>query len=178
MRDDWYGDKRDLVKWGCLLRLAQKHEAKTIVQIAFYRATRKWPAIEGLDEPKVIPEAVRAHFRSIRRGIGTTPYDVVVCRDEFIPSRSKREEYTSKVVAELSRHKRPLVVLLDPDTGLEPESGKLKPEHVRAVDVTATWQALHDGDVHYLAPGTTKKVAAQKTMQVLVGKEEPDRGNS
>jgi integrase len=31
---------------------------------------------------------------------------------------------------------------------------------------------------HYLAPGTTKKVAAQKTMQVLVGTKEPDRGNS
>jgi hypothetical protein len=28
MRDEWYGDKRDLVKWGVLLHLAKQHGVK------------------------------------------------------------------------------------------------------------------------------------------------------
>jgi hypothetical protein len=38
MRDKWYVDNRDLVKWGILLRLAERYAAKHILQVLYYRA--------------------------------------------------------------------------------------------------------------------------------------------
>ncbi|WP_157844579.1 hypothetical protein [Dehalococcoides mccartyi] len=34
MKDKWYGDKRDLVKWGVLLTLAKMFSARRILQVA------------------------------------------------------------------------------------------------------------------------------------------------
>jgi len=39
MRDKWYADNRDLVKWGVLLTLAERHAAKHILQVLYYRPT-------------------------------------------------------------------------------------------------------------------------------------------
>jgi len=33
MRDCWYADKRDLVKWGVLTVLAKKYEARNVLQM-------------------------------------------------------------------------------------------------------------------------------------------------
>jgi hypothetical protein len=37
MRDRWYADNRDLIKWGVLLRLAGSFEPRRILQLGFYR---------------------------------------------------------------------------------------------------------------------------------------------
>ena len=37
MRDVWYADNRDLIKWGVLFRLAERYEALRIIQIVYYR---------------------------------------------------------------------------------------------------------------------------------------------
>jgi len=37
VKDKWYGDKRDLVKWGILLTLAKMFSARRILQVAYYR---------------------------------------------------------------------------------------------------------------------------------------------
>ena len=37
MRDQWYGDKRDMVKWAALLHLAQRERLSAILQVALYR---------------------------------------------------------------------------------------------------------------------------------------------
>ena len=37
MRDTWYGDRADLVKWGTLIHLAQREKLGRVVQIAFLR---------------------------------------------------------------------------------------------------------------------------------------------
>jgi hypothetical protein len=37
MQDKFYSDKRDLVKWAVLYRLAEKYQANIILQLAFYR---------------------------------------------------------------------------------------------------------------------------------------------
>ena len=42
MRDQWYADNRDLVKWGILLRLAERYATKHILQILYYRTTCEW----------------------------------------------------------------------------------------------------------------------------------------
>src|SRR5271169_3122065 len=40
MRDRWYGDNRDLVKWATLLHLAHTNRVGTILQVAMYRADK------------------------------------------------------------------------------------------------------------------------------------------
>ena len=37
MRDRWYADNRDLIKWGVLFRLAEKYEAERIIHVVYYR---------------------------------------------------------------------------------------------------------------------------------------------
>ena len=39
MRDIWYADNRDLIKWGALFHLARVFEAVRILQVAYYRAS-------------------------------------------------------------------------------------------------------------------------------------------
>jgi hypothetical protein len=51
MRDEWYGDKRDLIKWGVLLDLEQRYKAKQILQVLYYRPG-EWKPME-IDGDKV-----------------------------------------------------------------------------------------------------------------------------
>ena len=45
MQDTWYGDHRDVVKWGTLVHLARSEEIRTIVQVAFLRCAQH-PTLE------------------------------------------------------------------------------------------------------------------------------------
>ena len=64
MRDKWYGDKRDLVKWSVLLLLSEKFKAERILQIAYLRPS-EFPKIEIDGKEEDIPPEVIAHFRNI-----------------------------------------------------------------------------------------------------------------
>lgn len=61
MKDKWYGDNRDLVKWGVLVELANQHGASKIVQVAYYRPEAR-PEIEIDGSKYPIPDAVVRHF--------------------------------------------------------------------------------------------------------------------
>src|SRR5437867_12786087 len=79
MKDAWYSDKRDLVKWGTLLRLAEIRESPAILQVAYYRPN-SWPTIEIDGRNYELPENVTAHFRRISnvRTLCATPQIVVL----------------------------------------------------------------------------------------------------
>ncbi len=65
MRDQWYGDTRDLVKWGVLVELASHFRTKHILQVLSYRATLLNQALE-IDGRSVILRAVVARqFRKV-----------------------------------------------------------------------------------------------------------------
>jgi len=42
MKDIWYADKRDLVKWSVLLKLDEINQIDRISQIAYYRNVMIW----------------------------------------------------------------------------------------------------------------------------------------
>src|SRR5437879_4521872 len=65
MRDWWYGDKRDVVKWGTIYVLARKHLIRNVLQVALYRRDRPnyHLTIDGKTEP--LPVEVIRHFRDI-----------------------------------------------------------------------------------------------------------------
>ena len=64
MRDKFFADNRDLVKWAVLHRLAEIFQAQRILQLAFYRQSEFANII--IDGQKYdIPQEVLAHFRDL-----------------------------------------------------------------------------------------------------------------
>jgi hypothetical protein len=62
MQNQWYGDKRDLVKWGVLLELTRRHRVKHILQVLYARENT-WARLEIDGEQVELPSAVLKHFR-------------------------------------------------------------------------------------------------------------------
>lgn len=144
MKDIWYADNRDLVKWAILLRLAGNFKAKRILQIAFYRPSEfKQIEIDGQKED--IPKDVISYFRDIRN---ICQMKSMIPVEVFDLVFENRRVYTQKVIKYLSTYRKErLIVFLDPDTGLEPVKTKHKPEHVLEEEAKEIWEALKLGDV-------------------------------
>ncbi len=142
MRDKYYADNRDLVKWGVLLTLAERHAAKHILQVLYYRQT-EWAQLDLNGEPISLPAAVVRHFRqatAVAAIEASAPVDVLA--DAFVD----RAEYHRAVVDRIrNRPATPGIVFLDPDTGLEPETPSL--DHILDSEVATVWAELKAGDV-------------------------------
>ncbi|HXX22404.1 MAG TPA: hypothetical protein VEO19_04570 [Terriglobia bacterium] len=145
MQGLWYGDRRDRVKWGALLYLARIRCVPRIVQVAYYRegADRSLETAEGRVP---LPGGVWEHFSSLRQisRLGeATETEITVLDELFDPS--KRGDYIGSVVARIRGVKSPKIVFLDPDTGIEPTTGR--PEHTAKDDLKTIWAALQKDDV-------------------------------
>jgi hypothetical protein len=142
MRDIWYADNRDLVKWGILFRLANRFEAARILQIVYYRPSA-FGQIEIEGQAFDIPPEVIAHFRNVR-AVGSIDSKIRVA--VFDPLFQDRQTYLQAVLALLPAYGRErCLVFLDPDTGLEPQTPSL--EHVLGTEVSAIWTSMKPGDV-------------------------------
>lgn len=142
MKDKWYADKRDLVKWSVLTILAKQYSVSRILQVAYYRPEDPGH-IEIDDKPHPLPAEVVEHFRSIFsiKGVKCSiPIDV------YGETFADRVQYHQRLLGHISsRNAERILVFLDPDTGLEPA----KPgwEHVRRDEVGAIWHGLKGGDL-------------------------------
>jgi hypothetical protein len=146
MRNQWYGDHRDLLKWGVLLHLARKYHLELVIQIAYLTLDDPVPTIDGeLGETRVAPE-ILGHFRNIHHIAGladSTGVRIEVFDHEF--KTHSRDQYTAEVVKRIhALDGKPIAVLLDPDTGIleNPKS----PKHVTPKEVSAIWNALRPKD--------------------------------
>jgi len=140
MRDCWYADKRDLVKWGVLTVLAKKYEARNVLQIAYCNPC-EFGGIEVDGEIFSIPDEVISHFRDIRKVENLAgPARVSVFDAPFF--QSNRAEYHEAVKRYVQSHRENrTIVFLDPDTGLEP-NGKADYKHVLNEEVRTVWDSL------------------------------------
>jgi len=123
VKDAWYGDKRDLIKWGALVRLACHNRARKIIQVAFFRPTvlNDRPHLESEGQEWPVAEEVWFHFRdlrSIRHLARRCGLKIDVLGTRF--DHANRDKYFRDVVRALEAAKGRKVVLLDPDTGTEP----------------------------------------------------------
>jgi len=155
MRNQWYGDNRDLVKWGVLLELAGRYRARHILQVLYLRPST-WERLE-IDGVKVeLAAAVVQHFRQVTSVSAIQcPAEVEVVSENF----GDRREYLQIVLQRIRKRpeaKLPGIVFLDPDTGLEPP-GKARPEHVLESELQKVWQALRPGDVLVLYQHQTNR---------------------
>lgn len=143
MRDEWYGDKRDLIKWGVLLELERRYKTQHILQVLYY--TKSNYAVLEIDGNKIeLNSAVLKHFRDV------FSVSKIKCnsRIEVVEDLFRdRDAYHQNVIKRIQlRTELPGIVFLDPDTGLEP-SGGATPKHVRVAEVAKIWDALTAGDV-------------------------------
>jgi len=144
MRDSWYADKRDLVKWGTLAHIAEREHLPLIVQVPYSRVGLRPPLLTANGEVP-IQSAVWNFFRDLSAAerLGKTlGREIVVIPDLFDPRQ--RQSYSQTVVERLRTLCTQKVVLLDPDTGLA--VGRPAAEHVTPADVQAIWNAINQGD--------------------------------
>ena len=135
MRDKFFADNRDLVKWAVLHRLAEIFQAQRILQLAFYRQSEFANIIIDGQEYD-IPQEVLAHFRDLRT-IGNINSEIRV--NVFYDLFEHRDSYLEAVKNFLSRFLQERCVLfLDPDTGLEPQHPSL--DHVLESEAKAIWE--------------------------------------
>jgi hypothetical protein len=143
MRDKFFADQRDLVKWAVLHRLAEIFQAQRILQLAFYRPSEFANIIIDSQEYD-IPQEVIGHFRDLRT-VDSLQSDIhVTVFDAFFKDR---EHYLKKAENFLLQfRKERCVVFLDPDNGLEPQRPSLK--HVLDSEAKAIWETMKSGDVY------------------------------
>jgi len=144
VRDTWYADQRDLVKWGTLVHIADRHSLAAIVQVAYLRSGMRGILLNGECEVP-IPPAVWSFFREVNavRRLGDFVHrQVVVIDTPFIPQR--RRQYRQAVVESVRNVASSKIVLLYPDTGIAP--AKFSGKHVTSEDIEAVWEVLQSGD--------------------------------
>jgi hypothetical protein len=144
MKDIWYSDNRDLVKWSVLIKLAELYDANQILQITYYRKSEFREIIIDGDIYQ-LPEEVTDNFRKIRN-IEELNSDIAISVfDELFEDRQK---YYKKMIQYLSEYKDiKCIVFLDPDTGLQPPKRKPGYEHVLDTEVKMIWKAMQKDDI-------------------------------
>lgn len=146
MQAKYYGDNRDLVKWGTLIHLCQQEGLKTIVQVPFLRQESggdRRLVIDG--SPAAFPLEVWAHFRNPKQieALGSQlKLRIKVWEEVFV--HKQRTEYMRHLCARLRGMNEPKVVFLDPDTGIEPQAATAK--HVKVCEIAQIWGELRKKD--------------------------------
>ncbi len=142
MKDEWYGDKRDLVKWSILVHLADQIEAGEILQVAYWSQS-EWGSVvlDGEDHP--IPASAIQHFRSITNVASLETHCPIRIITEPFTDREKYLEHVLEAIE--AAPAQPSIVFLDPDTGLAPK--KANKTHVLESELRAIWCALRPGDL-------------------------------
>ena len=132
MKDQWYGDNRDIVKWGVIAELARRYDADRILQVLYYRPN-DWKAIEVDGQSVPIADAVIKHFRSLENIVGLN----IQARIDIVEVPfGDRTEYMGHIFDALNvKHSHSCIILIDPDTGLESKTPG--PEHVLESELAA-----------------------------------------
>jgi len=160
VRDTWYSDNRDLVKWSVLFRLAERYGACLILQIAYYRPSNFGSVI--IDDKEVtIPQEVLQHFRSIQNAKNIKSNIKIFVFDNLIKDRAT---YLNGAMSFIKSHRNgPRIVFLDPDIGLEPTRPSLG--HVLESEALAFWDALEIGDIFVLYQHQTPRKKSQTWIE-------------
>lgn len=143
MRDKWYSDNRDLIKWSVLLLLSRSFDAMRIVQIAFLNPS-DYGSVEIDGKSYDMPPEVLSHFRDMTTVAGLSDSPRISVFDAPFQNRADYLNAALNYVAFFSDER--CIVLLDPDTGLEPNGGG-DAKHVTEKEARQFWTALQAGSI-------------------------------
>jgi hypothetical protein len=152
MKNCWYSDNRDLIKWSILIHLAFMNSASRILHIAYFQE-HSFPKVELDYEEKAIPREVQQHFRDIKNIENLSSPNKVRLFDKVIIDRNRYVFEAKKIITRFIDDR--CVVFLDPDTGLEPKKPSLK--HVLRKEANEFWENLKLGDVFVFYQHQTNK---------------------
>ncbi|TLY23088.1 MAG: ferrochelatase [Nitrospirae bacterium] len=141
MQELWYGDRRDRVKWGAIVYLANRYGIRDVLQVAYYRE-RPVRKLQVDDEVVDLPQAVWGHFSNLKNieNLGEQVRIKVDVIDEKF-DHSARSEYIENVIKKIQQYgEKPLLVFLDPDTGIALKNAG--PQHATIADIAEFWKAL------------------------------------
>lgn len=143
MKHQWYGDNRDIVKWGTLVTLCKRYDIQRILHVAMLTEDQPTRPLK-CDQDCEIPREVWDHFRRLKdlsniATLVTSPeIHIEVLEEPF--THAARKSYFEKVVASVQALECSAVVFLDPDTGIEP--GNLTEKHVSCDEIGMVWRAI------------------------------------
>jgi len=143
MRDEFFGDDRDLFKWSHVLDLAEPDSQ--IIYVPMCRPDDRLQRRGGT----LVREDVRRFFREDRmKSIIKIMPDRIVVPSWNTYEDSARKSYFGKVHALLAQvnSETRRVVFVDPDTGMEPE-GTPSSKHIRVSSLAEIWGWLRKDDV-------------------------------
>src|SRR5438309_781606 len=153
MRDKYYSDDRDLIKWSVLLLLARRSKADRIIQIALLNPS-EFGEIKIDGERHQIPEEVLSHFRDIGNVTALSQHPRISVFDCALRDRDGYLRAATSFISSFSQER--CVVFLDPDTGLEPKGGG-DTKHVLNREALTFWEALPKGWVFVFYQHETNK---------------------
>lgn len=145
MRDKYYSDDRDLLKWATLVHIASMHKLRTILQVPYWRPEIVRRRSDFMAEKVTVSSQVWKFFRNIHSVTRLGPeigVSIAVISKEFDANR--RKSYISEVKTTVEHVEHPLALFLDPDTGLQPK--RCLPEHTAITDIQQLWPALKARD--------------------------------
>ncbi len=145
VKEYWFADHRDLIKWSVLVHLAHRHALTTIVWVPYLRIEKQRPAFHFNNEEVRVSDNVWTFFRGIRRIkylANSEGLSIKLVSKEF--NHRDRSGYSLNLQRHLNGYTRPLLLFLDPDTGLAPSAAKK--EHVTDEEVRRAWADLRHGD--------------------------------
>jgi len=145
MREHWFSDHRDLIKWSVLLHLSRQHSLKAIVWVPYLRTEVSRPSFfytqDHTNQLIRVQDNVWRFFRDMSRVRHLVEQENIKLRfvKEDFKSRNRRG-YSSIIQGCLQDCDHPLLLFLDPDTGLA--VNRVNAEHVSGEDVRAAWSFL------------------------------------
>lgn len=160
MRNQYYGDSRDVFKWSVLLRLIRRHRIKAVLQVAMLRPDDGSGEGGTRHEPGVVEPSVSAFFDAERLAFEQDPGLRQIGRIKQLPSACgggfdievmdrvfNRVGYFPAIVSAIATLSNPALVFLDPDTGMGGGTGPRRHFQIRDREVAQVFAALRNGDV-------------------------------
>jgi hypothetical protein len=143
MQDKYYADRRDLIKWSVLIRVAEQQKVSRIIQIAYLRPST-FGMIDVAGQQWELPGEVLAHFRNIRNVTALRTEIPISVFDRMFDDRATYRKAATEYLAKFGSELR--LVFLDPDIGLEPVR---KPDlrHVLNGEAHEIWSQLKTSEV-------------------------------
>jgi hypothetical protein len=143
MKESWYGDKRDLLKWSAVLHLCKQHRIESVFHVAM--VTEPEPHTIIAEGQRVdVEKPVWQHFRSLENTLRLFRKDYLHIFDRPFTHKG-RAHYFTEAVDELKALAGRKLVLLDPDTGLEPT--KVTEKHITLRECITVWSSLAPSDL-------------------------------